>query len=210
MHHPVDEREDGELPRRDRETLPPYLQRSLPAERRREQPHRDVDPALLSIEPTTHLYRRYVHEVLERLDSNAYETDWLLLSSQILSELLESCDHDAEWAKPLAWETYASTRYDALREQLRSLLDAARRRSSRPPPDTEGWFAQGEKIWVRVGTNSFGHPDFEWRDLPTYMLHEHESRAAEFVLDTRAVESFHGQKLTAPRRRFPLWPRAPR
>ena len=79
-------------------------------------------------------------------------------------------------------------------EQLRSLLDAARRHSSRPPPDTEGWFAQGEKIWVRVGTNSFGHPDFEWRDLPTYMLHEHESRAAEFVLDARAVERILGQR----------------
>ena len=165
---------------------------------------------LSSIEPTTHLYRRYVHEVLERLRSNVHETDWLLLSSQILSELLASCGHDAAWATPLAWETYASTRYDALREQLRSLLDAARRHSSRPPPDTEGWFAQGEKIWVRVGTNTFGHPDFEWRDLPTYMLHEHESRAAEFVLDARAVESFLGQKLTAPRWRFPLWPRPAR
>ena len=145
---------------------------------------------LSSIEPTTHLYRRYVHEILERLHSNVHEIDWLLLSlSQILSELLASCGHDAAWAKPLAWETYASTRYDALREQLRSLLDAARRHSSRPPLDTEGWFAQGDKIWVRVGgTNTFGHPDFEWRDLPTYMLHEHESRAAEFVLDTRAVE----------------------
>ena len=165
---------------------------------------------LSCIEPTTHLYRRYVHEVLERLDSNVHETDWLLLSSQILSELLAGCGHDAAWAEPLAWETYASTRYDALREQLRSLLDAARRHSSRPSPDTEGWYAQGEKIWVRVGTNTFGHPDFEWRDLPTYMLHEHESRAAEFVLDARAVERFLGQKLTAPRWRFPLWPRAAR
>ena len=165
---------------------------------------------LSSIEPSTHLYRRYVDEVLERLDSDVHETDWLALSSQVLSELFAGCGHDAAWAQPLAWETYASTRYDALREQLRSLLDAARRHSSRPPPDTEGWFAQGEKIWVRVGTNSFGHPDFEWRDLPTYMLHEHESRAAEFVLDARAVEGFLGQKLTAPRWRFPLWPRAAR
>ena len=61
-----------------------------------------------------------------------------------------------------------------------------------------GWYAQGGKIWVRVGKNTFGHPDFEWRDLPTYMLHEHESRAAEFVLDLRAAEEFLGDKLTAP------------
>ena len=165
---------------------------------------------LSSIEPTTHLYRRYVGEALERLPSNAQETDWLLLSSQILSELLAGCGHEAVWARPLAWETYASTRYDALREQLRSLLDVARRHSSRPPPDTEGWYAEGGKVWVRVGTNSFGRPDFEWRDLPTYMLHEHESRGAEFVLDLGAVESFLGQKLIAPRWRFALWPRPAR
>ena len=165
---------------------------------------------LSSIEPTTHLYRRYVGEALERLPSSVQETDWLLLSSQILSDLLADCGHDAAWAQPLAWETYASTRYDALREQLRSLLDVARRHSSRPSPDTEGWYAEGGKVWVRVGTNSFGRPDFEWRDLPTYMLHEHESRAAEFVLDLPAVESFLSQKLAAPRWRFALWPRPAR
>ena len=165
---------------------------------------------LSSIEPTTHLYRRYVGEALERLPSSVQETDWLLLSSQILSDLLADCGHDAAWAQPLAWETYASTRYDALREQLRSLLDVARRHSSRPSPDTEGWYAEGGKVWVRVGTNSFGRPDFEWRDLPTYMLHEHESRAAEFVLDLPAVEGFLGQKLAAPRWRFALWPRPAR
>ena len=165
---------------------------------------------LSALEPTTHLYRRYVHEALERLPSTLHETDWLLLSSQILSELLGGCGHDAAWMRPLSWEAYASTRHDVLREQLRSLLDGARRHSSRPPADTEGWYAQGDKVWVRVGTNSFGHPDFEWRDLPTYMLHEHESRAAEFVLDLGAVERFLGQKLTAARWRFPLWPRSAR
>ena len=34
------------------------------------------------------------------------------------------------------------------------------------------------------------------------MLHEHESRAAEFVLDLRAAEEFLGDKLTAPRWRL--------
>ena len=62
-------------------------------------------------------------------------------------------------------------------------------------PDTEGWYAEGDRIRVRIGTNSFGRPDFEWRDLPTYMLHEHESRA---------VEDFPGRKPAAPRWRFPL------
>ena len=161
---------------------------------------------LSAIAPTTHLYRRYVHEVLDRLDAGAGDLDWLLLSSRIVSELLGGAGHHPEWAEPLAWEAYAATRYDSLREQLRSLLDPTRRHSSRPPSDTEGWYAEGAKIWVRVGTSTFGLPDFEWRDLPTYMLHEHESRAAEFVLDLRAAEEFLGHKLTGPRRRLPFWP----
>ena len=39
------------------------------------------------------------------------------------------------------------------------------------------------------------HPEFNWRDLPTCMLHEHESRGGEFVLDTNAVETFLGHKV---------------
>ena len=37
-------------------------------------------------------------------------------------------------------------------------------------------------MWVRVGTNSFGHPDFEWRDLSTDMLHKHKNRQSALVL----------------------------
>ena len=181
-----------------------YSSASLPSED--EGGRIAMSDRLSSIEPTTHLYRRYLSAVLQRLDSEA--DDWLLLSSEVLSGLLAEYGHDAAWARPMAWETYASTRYDALREQLRSLLDAGRRLSSRPPSDTEGWYAEGDRIWVRVGANSFGHPDFEWRDLPTYMLHEHESRAAEFVLDRQAVEGFVGRKLATPRWRLPLWGRA--
>ena len=181
-----------------------YSSASLPSED--EGGRIAMSDRLSSIEPTTHLYRRYLSAVLQRLDTEA--DDWLLLSSEVLSGLLAEYGHDAAWARPMAWEAYASTRYDALREQLRSLLDARRRLSSRPPPDTEGWYAEGDRIWVRVGANSFGHPDFEWRDLPTYMLHEHESRAAEFVLDRQAVEGFVGWKLATPRWRLPLWGRA--
>ena len=111
---------------------------------------------LSEIEPITHLYRRYVREALERLPSNVQETDWLLLSSQILSELLAGCGQVAEWAQPLAWETYAPTRYDALREQLRSVLDVAWRHSSRLPPDTEGWYAEGARYGCASGPTASG------------------------------------------------------
>ena len=57
---------------------------------------------LSAIEPTTHLYRRYVHEVLGRLDADAGAVDWLELSSRIVSELLGGAGHHPEWGEPLA------------------------------------------------------------------------------------------------------------
>ena len=96
---------------------------------------------LSSIEPNTHLYRRYLRDVLERLDTG--EGDWLYLSSDVLSGILAERGHTPAWAKPISWEDYAATRHDGLREQLRSLLDASRRHAIRPPPETEGWYAEG-------------------------------------------------------------------
>ena len=163
----------------------------------------DIQPSMSTTYDPTDFGGSHLYEVLERLQAGSGEADWLLLSSEILSGLLADSVSGAAWAQPVAWKTYASTRYDVLRDQLRSLLDPARRHPSRPSPDAEGWYAQEGRIWVRVGTNSFGRPDFDWRDLPTYILHEHESRAAEFVLDARAVESFLDLKIAGPRRRFP-------
>ena len=183
-----------------------YSSASLPSED--EGGRIAMSDRLSSMETTTHLYRRYLRDVLDRLEAG--EDDWLLLSSKVLSGILAECGYEPDWARPITWAEYASTRHDALREQLGSLLDVARRHATRPPPDTEGWYAEAGKVWVRVGTNTFGHPDFEWRDLPTYMLHEHESRASEFVLDLKAVENFLGRKLAVPRWRLPFRLRASR
>ncbi len=187
-------------------TLLVYSSASLPSED--EGGRIAMSDRLSLLDPSTHLYRRYLREILEHLDAGA--TDWLLLSSKVICGILASCGHDPAWAQPIAWEAYASTRYDVLREQLRSLLHPSRRRAAHPTPETTGWYAEGDRIWVRVGANSFGHPDFEWRDLPTYMLHEHESRSAEFVLDLPATERFLDRKLIRPRWRFPIWPPAAR
>ena len=88
------------------------------------------------------------------------------------------------------------------------MLDASKRRSRRFTADDLGWRAENEKIRVRVRTNSYGHPEFDWRELPTYMLLDNESRGGEFVLNTDAVERFLGDKITAPRWKRALWPRS--
>ena len=135
--------------------------------------------------------------------------DWLEVSSQIVAGLLRRHGYEPAWAQPVTWEAYAATRYEAVREQLRSVLNASRRRSGRFGPDDLGWpRPEKKKIRVRVRTNTHGDPEFNWRDLPTYMLHEHESRGGEFVLDTNAVETFLGQRITASRWRLPLLARS--
>ena len=73
-----------------------YSSASLPSED--EAGRIAMSDRLSSIEPTTHLYRRYLGEVLARLDTGG--SDWLLLSSKILGEILVECGHDPAWAKP--------------------------------------------------------------------------------------------------------------
>ena len=155
------------------------------------------------VKPTTHLYRAFLREAITLLDGETIRLDWLKASTQILVDLLRKHGHEPSWARPITWEAYGATRYDTVREQLRSVLDASRRRSGRFGPDDLGWRAEKEKIRVRVRTNTHGSPEFDWRELPTYMIRDNESRGGEFVLNTGAVESFLGDKITAPR-----WKRA--
>ena len=160
---------------------------------------------LTQIKPTTGLYPTYLREAIDRMRGETDGLDWLEVSSQIVGDLLRRHGHEPVWAKPVTWEAYAATRSEAVREQLRSVLDASRRRSGRFGPDDVGWCAEKDKIRVRVRTNTHGHPEFNWRDLRTYMLHEHESRGGEFVLDTHAVETFLGHRIGRSRWKIPLW-----
>ena len=183
-----------------------YAAASLPGDQ--ENKRIAMSNQLAGVKPTTQFYRAYLREAIERMRGETAGLDWLEVSSQIVADLLRRHGHEPAWAQPVTWEAYAATRYEAVREQLRSVLDASRRRSGRFGPDDVGWRPEKKKIRVRVRTNTHGHPEFNWRDLPTYMLHEHESRGGEFVLDTNAVETFLGHKITASRWKLPLLARS--
>ena len=183
-----------------------YAAASLPGDQ--ENKRIAMSNQLAGVKPTTQFYRAYLREAIERMRGETAGLDWLEVSSQIVADLLRRHGHEPAWAQPVTWEAYAATRYEAVREQLRSVLDASRRRSGRFGPDDVGWRPEKKKVRVRVRTNTHGHPEFNWRDLPTYMLHEHESRGGEFVLDTNAVETFLGHKITASRWKLPLLARS--
>ena len=106
-----------------------------------------------AIEPTTRLYRGYAHDPSNGSPrAPGVSTRSCFRRGSSRSSAVRATTRSGRG--PL--EAYAATRYDSLREQMRSRLDANRCHSSRPPPDTEGWYAHGGKVWLRVGTSTFG------------------------------------------------------
>ena len=174
-----------------------YACAALPGDQ--EQKRIAMSNTLTQIKPTTHLYRAYLQEAIARTRDTDQEIDWLKTSSEIIAEIFDRHGHNPGWARPASWEAYAATRYEGLREQLRSVLDPSRRHRGRFGPEEVGWRPEKNQIRVRVRTSTYGHPEFNWGDLPTYMLHENQSRGGEFVLDTKAVEGFLGQRVTSRR-----------
>lgn len=169
-----------------------YAQAALPGDQ--EDKRIEISGTLAQIHPTTHLYRAYLHDAIARTREANPDTDWLETSSTILTETLKRHGVTRVWARPIAWKDYAATRYETLREQLRSVLDPNRRRR-RLGPDDLGWCVEGGRLRVRVPTDSYGRPSFNWEDLPTYMLHENQSRGGEFVLESPAVEGFLDERV---------------
>ena len=94
------------------------------------------------VKPTTELYRAYLREAIEQMRGETAGLDWLEVSSQIVASLLRRHGYEPAWAQPVTWEAYAATRYEAVREQLRSVLNASRRRSGRFGPDDQGVAAE--------------------------------------------------------------------
>ena len=130
-----------------------YAAASLPGDQ--ENKRIAMSNQLARVKPTTQLYRAYLREAIERMRGETAGLDRPEVSSQIVVGLLRKHGHEPPWAQPVTWEAYAATRYEAVREQLRSVLDASRRRSGRFGPDEVGW-ARGEG--ENPGTSTYQHP----------------------------------------------------
>ena len=150
---------------------------------------------------TGHLYRRYLAEVLERLDEERLPEDWLALSSGALSVILSqhASGPVPDWCQGVTWLGYAEKRYDRVKARLVNLLrPSAYARSE--GADANGWTIDSSRVIVWQSRDAFGRSDFSWEDVPSTLIDQDASGAGRTVLNRSSLEQFLGQRLRGPRR----------
>jgi hypothetical protein len=145
---------------------------------------------------TGHLYRRYLAEVMDRLEDERLPEDWLALSSGVLSSIIsDSIDGSPpHWCQLVTWLSYAEKRYDRVKARLDNLLrPGAHARNEGDVPN--GWKIERDKVIVWEQRDAFGRRGFEWDDVPSTLIDEDSSGGDRTVLHRSGLEHFLGRRL---------------
>ena len=155
---------------------------------------------------TGHLYRRYLTEVMDRLDEDRLPEDWLALSSAVLSSIISDATGGSTpyWCRTLTWFDYAEKRYDRVKSRLDSLLrESTYAKNEGDVPN--GWKIDGDKVIVWEQRDVFGRREFDWEDVPSTLIDEEASGGRRTVLNRASLEDFLGRHLRPLRRWWKLW-----
>lgn len=154
---------------------------------------------------TGHLYRRYLTEVMDRLDEDRLAEDWLALSSGVLSGILSQASNEPapDWCRRVTWLDYAEKRYDRVKARLVNLLRPAAYAKGEGAV-TNGWTIDGNRVIVWQSRDILGRSDFSWEDVPSTLIDQDASSAGRTVMHRPNLETFLGQRLPRPRRWW-LW-----
>ena len=145
---------------------------------------------------TGHLYRRYLAEVMSRLELDRLPEDWLATSSSVLRGILEESSDGAPppWCRKVTWLDFADKRYDRVRDRVLHLLrlSAYTKREGEGPV---GWTLDGDNVIVWEQRDAFGRRAFAWDDLPSTLIDEAASGGDRTVLHRKSLENFLGRPL---------------
>ena len=153
-----------------------------------------------------HLYRRYLVEVMDRLDEGRLPDDWLALSSEVLSDILTEAAVGARptWCQKVTWVDYAEKRYDRVKARLMGVLrESAYARSE--GESANGWTVDGNRIIVWEPRDAFGRRGFDWEDVPSTLIDEDASSGNRTVLNGNSLEVFLGRRLGPARSWWRFW-----
>ena len=155
---------------------------------------------------TGHLYRRYLTEIMDRIDDERLPEDWLHLSSGVLSGIISHATGGSQpqWCQAVTWFGYAEKRYDRVRARLNNLMRAsAYAKGEGDLPN--GWMIDGEKIIVWEQRDAFGRRGFDWEDVPSTLIDEEASDGGRTVLQRATLEEFLGRGLRPSHRWWKPW-----
>ena len=145
---------------------------------------------------TGHLYRRYLNEVIDRLEVERLPEDWLALSTGTLSGILaESGGNSPSWCKTVTWLDYAEKRFDRVRARLVNLLRPSAQARNEASANGNGWILDGDRIIVLESRDAFGRSGFSWDDVPSTLIDLDASGPGRTVLNRTNLEEFIDQKI---------------
>ena len=155
---------------------------------------------------TGHLYRRYLVEIVSRIDAERLPDDWLALSSGVLADILtvDAVGDPPIWCQRITWVGYAEKRYDRIKARLLGVL----RQSSYAKAEGEtssGWIVDGNQIIVWEPRDAFGRRGFDWEDIPSTLIDEDASSGNRTVLNRNSLEAFLGSRLGPTRSWWRFW-----
>ena len=155
---------------------------------------------------TGHLYRRYLTEIMDRIDDERLPEDWLALSSGVLSSIISDAigGPPPHWCQAVTWFDYAEKRYDRVKARLDNLLRVSAHATSEGDVPN-GWMIEGDKIIVWEQRDAFGRRGFDWEDVPSTLIDEEASGGGRTVLHRASLEKFLGRRLRPLRRWWKLW-----
>ena len=150
---------------------------------------------------TGHLYRRYLAEVMARLEEDRLPDDWLALSSGVLSSIIADATEESlpRWCQQTTWLEYAEKRYGSVKARLNHLLrSAAMAKNEGNAPN--GWMLDGDRVVVWEQRDAFGRSGFEWEEVPSTLIDEDACSGGRTVLYLTSLEEFLERDLRPKRR----------
>lgn len=188
-----------------------YTRTSLPGDNPTARRRLQRSVASIRDRLTTALYREYLRQVIQEMDSmkassESRSDDWdaLELSSSILCGIIEANLPEGvsmpDWALPMTLSEYQNRAFERPRLVLNSLLHPDKFSGERKPA-TGSWTVSGDTVIIAVDMMGASRTR---SDIPDWILDDTASVSDQIALKRDLLEDFLERRVRSPRR-FLFW-----